>query len=280
MSGRCGARATTSSVGRQRWRAAYAHAGGSPQALTTLRLQGRGQLVYNVDQFAYSDYNFWRILRKNAPHNLYTSGIRLRQMANALGARSSEAPPAPVWTFGAARALEDRPTGGSLEAFYFANHIRYTYDRATNTYPRWVSPGVKQVDASTGKRVAPTNVVIMFVRFGALDDGHPDKLRLDADFIGSGKAYLATNGRTVPARWVKRSIAAPTRFCRCRRPLDRAGARPDVHPGDADGIACRDLGREGAGASATGGPHVAAAVGRGAGAGALPAQPRRDATRA
>ena len=194
------------------WRAAYAHAGGSPQALSTLRAQGRGQLVYNLDQFSYSSTYFWRIAARYAPHNLYTDGQRLRQMANGVGARSGTTPPAPAWTFGPEAAYEDRPTGGSIETWYAANHIRYTYDRATNTYPRWVSPGVKQVDASTGKRVAPKNVVIMVVRFGALNDSHPEKGRLEADFIGSGKAWVATNGRTVAARWVKTSITAPTRF--------------------------------------------------------------------
>ena len=202
------------------WRAAYAHAGGSPQALRTLRTLGRGQLVYNLDEFAYSSTYFWRISTRFAPHNLYTSGRRLRQMANGAGAGPATTPPQPAWTFQPEAALEDRPTGGSIEAWYLANHIRYTYDRVTNTYPRSVSPGVKQVDASTGQRVAPKNVVIMFVRFGALNDAHPEKGRLEADFIGSGRASVSTNGRTVNGRWVKPSITAPTRFVDSRgRPI-------------------------------------------------------------
>ncbi len=194
------------------WRAAYAHAGGSPQALRTLRTQGHGQLVYNVDQFAWSDFYFWRVRNRFAPHNLYTNGTRLRQLAKNVGAVSTATPQKPVWTFAPEAALEDRPTGGTIETDYLANHIRYAYDRATNTYLRSVSPGVKQVDASTGKRVAPKNVVVMYVRFGALNDSHPEKGRLEADFIGTGKAYVATNGRTVAARWVKSTLTGPTRF--------------------------------------------------------------------
>ena len=52
----------------------------------------------------------------------------------------------------------------------------------------------------------------MFVHFGPLNDSHPEKLRLEADFVGSGKAYVATNGRTISARWDKASVTAPTRF--------------------------------------------------------------------
>ena len=156
--------------------AAYAHVGGSPQALRTLRQQGGGQLVYDVDGIAWSADYFWRVSSRAAPHNLYTNGARLRQMANRVGAGTLADVPAPAWTFGDETPLAERPTGGSIEASYFANHIRYTYDRATNTYPRWVSPGVKQVDAASGKRVAPRNVVVMFVRFGRLaNDRAPRK---------------------------------------------------------------------------------------------------------
>ena len=37
------------------WRAVYAHAGGSPQALQTLRQKGNGQLVYNADEFRWGE---------------------------------------------------------------------------------------------------------------------------------------------------------------------------------------------------------------------------------
>jgi hypothetical protein len=207
------------------WHAAYAHAGGSPQALRTLRTQGSGQLVYNVDEFAWSSSYFWRVANRSAPHNLYTNGSRLRLMANTVGATSTGKPQAPAWTFKPEAALEDRPTGGTIEADYYANRIRYTYDRTTNTYPRSVSPGVKQVDAASGRQVAPRNVVIMFMRFSPLNDSHPEKGRLEADVVGSGKAWVATNGRTLAARWVKSTLTGPTRF------LDAKGHPIALSPG-------------------------------------------------
>ena len=230
--------------------AAYAHVGGSPQALRTLRTQGGGQLVYDVDGIAWSPDYFWRVSSRAAPHNLYTNGARLRQMASRVGAGSLADVPAPAWTFGDEAPLAERPTGGSIDASYFANHIRYTYDRATNTYPRWVSPGVKQVDAASGKRVAPRNVVVMFVRFGRLaNDPHPEKLRLEAEFVGSGRAYVATNGRTISARWVKSVAHRADAIPRREGPTDRADARPDVHPGHADRLARHDHARQGAATS-------------------------------
>ena len=66
------------------WRAAYVHAGGSPQALATLRAQGHGQLVFDANQF-YNGAYFRRITTKAPPHNLYTTGRQLRQLATKVG---------------------------------------------------------------------------------------------------------------------------------------------------------------------------------------------------
>jgi hypothetical protein len=88
----------------------------------------------------------------------------------------------------------------------------YRYDRATNTYPRGVTGQPEQVDAATGERVAPKNVVIMLMSFGPLNDGHPKKHRLEAKVVGSGVAWIATNGRTIKGTWRKKSLTAPTKF--------------------------------------------------------------------
>ena len=140
------------------WRAAYVHAGGSPQALDTLKTKGNGQLVYNVDQFRWGHY-FRRITTRFAPHNLYTTGKQLRELAAKV--KATKAPGPAVWKFGPDAPLAARPSGGRIEVDYLANKIIYKYDRASNTYVRYVSGGVKEVDASTKKTVAPKNVVIM-----------------------------------------------------------------------------------------------------------------------
>jgi hypothetical protein len=194
------------------WKAAYVHVGGSPQALRTLRSSGRGQLVYNVDQFRYGEHWFWRVRYRYAPHNVYSTGHLLRILANSVGATSATAAPKPTWTFLPDAPLRDRPVGGHLRVTYPYNRIDYIYDRATNTYLRSVSSGQKQYDETTKKRVAPKNVVIMFVHFGPLNDSHPEKLRLEADFVGKGRAYVSTNGKTISATWLKKNVGSPTTF--------------------------------------------------------------------
>jgi hypothetical protein len=192
------------------WRATYVHAGGSPQALTTLRAQGRGQLVYNADAFRFEGRNLWRIKTRFSPHNLYTDGKNLLAMAKAVGAKDGLF--APAWTFAPDAPLADRPVGGRIQVAYLANNIRYDYERATNTYRRSVRNTSPQVDAVGGKPVSPKNVIIMLVRFGPLNDGHPNKQRLEATVIGKGTAWIATNGRTIKGTWRKTSLTKPTLF--------------------------------------------------------------------
>ncbi|OGO51869.1 MAG: hypothetical protein A2V84_02500 [Chloroflexi bacterium RBG_16_70_13] len=50
------------------------------------------------------------------------------------------------------------------------------------------------------------------MRFGALNDGHPEKNRLDADDIGEGEAIVSTNGRIIRGTWSKESVTGPTRL--------------------------------------------------------------------
>lgn len=191
------------------WRAAYVHAGGSPQALATLRTQGRGQLVYDANQF-YNGAYFRRITTKAPPHNLYSTGKQLRQLATKV--KATAAPGAPVWKFAPDAPLALRPVGGTLEADYQANHIVYKYDRATNTYKRFVTGFTKQqVDAGSKVAVAPKNVVIMQMHFAPLNDGSTHH-RLEATVVGKGTAWIATNGHTIKGTWRKKSLTAPTLF--------------------------------------------------------------------
>jgi hypothetical protein len=189
------------------WKAAYVHAGGSPQALRTLREKGNGQLVYNADEFRWGN-SFWRTERP-APHDLYTDGDHLRKLATAV--KATDGAMTPAWTFGQDLAPIYRPRGGSIVVAYSANQITYRYEWQTNTYLRSVTGEKKQVDASTGKRVNPKNVIVMIMRFGPLNDGS-NKHRLEADVVGSGTAWISTNGTTVKGTWRKESLTGPTLF--------------------------------------------------------------------
>jgi hypothetical protein len=195
-------------------RAVYAHAGGSPRALATLRSRGRGQYVWNAEVFRWEGRYFHRSRNRYSPHNVYTDGKTLRKLSRVLGAKDGK-----VTAF--ATFLPDapdvaRPYGGRIRVAYRANTVIYRYHHDSNTYRRSVSVEGAQVDAANGERVAPKNVIVMVVRFAQTGDS---KHRLEADLIGSGKAWISTNGRTIEGTWKKGSMTKPTRF------YDRAGNR-------------------------------------------------------
>jgi hypothetical protein len=203
------------------WNAMYVHAGGSPQALETLALRGTGGWVWNAEAFRWEGRYLLRVHEVKvpngptyplvAPHNLYTNGGLLEQLAARL--RATDRPIAPVWRFGPDAPPEDRPVGARLGVVYPYEAISYRYDAVTNTYRRFISSGGPlklQIDAADGLPVAPRNVVILKMAFGPLNDGHPDKHRLEASNVGHGVAWISTNGVTVKGTWRKASATAPT----------------------------------------------------------------------
>jgi len=184
------------------------HAGGSPQALATLAAKGRGQYVYNADEFRYNAY-FRRVTDRFAPHNLYSNLVNLRKLSAAVGAE-----PGPLeakWKFAPDIPLEQRPEGGSITVSYPANTITYRYNREANTYRRSVSVEGTQRDAANGKRIAPKNVIVMLMDFHPLNDGS-HKNRQEAQFIGEGRAFIFTNGKRIKGTWKKTKITGATRF--------------------------------------------------------------------
>jgi hypothetical protein len=194
------------------WKPLYVHAGGSPQAKALLASsKGRGTYVYNADEFRWGGGRYlWRVKTRFAPHNVYTDGTHLRRLAKRVGADPVPGQK-PAWRFGDAAPIEQRPEGGTIVVPYLANKITYRYNRDTNRYQRAVTGEKKQVDAGTKERIAPTNVVIMAVHFGRLNDGS-HKSRLEAQVTGSGKAWIATNGKTIRGTWKKSKFNGKTRF--------------------------------------------------------------------
>lgn len=190
------------------WKALYAHVGGSPQALSTLKTYGNGKYVYDANQFSWGSY-FWRIHTRIAPHNVYTDGAHLRSLAARRGAKDGAI--SSPWRFAEDLQLRFRPTGGRITVRYLFNTIVYDYDRASNAYLRTVSGEGKQHDADTGARIAPKNVIVMVVHFEPLNDGS-HKGRLGADILGTGTAWIATNGQTIKGTWKKTSTTKPTEF--------------------------------------------------------------------
>jgi hypothetical protein len=190
----------------------YVHFGGSAYALDRLaaddKLYLRDADGLELDGTRY----MWRVDWRVAPHNAYSSGPELRVLQQKLGATAPLT--SPLWTFGDATPEWLRPDGGTITIPYSYNRVEHRYDRATNTYPRWVtgSPtrkdSVPQIDSNNGRQIAPSVVVVMYVPTYL----YPNSYRLDVRYLGQGKALVFQNGTLIEARWAKSREQAPTTF--------------------------------------------------------------------
>ena len=187
--------------------AAYAHVGGSPDALQDIKDWN----VKDLNQF-YNAGAYQRISSRYAPHNVYTSIAQLNQIEAAKGYGKS------IYT-GFTRKKEapsKTPTATSIDltfsGYYYNAH--FDYDATTNTYKRSES-GAAHMELhkdGTQVQIAPKVVVAMVVpeHNGALDSS--GAYYADYAAIGSGTITVFQDGVAQTGTWIKASLAAPLVF--------------------------------------------------------------------
>lgn len=196
--------------------AAYAHVGGSPQALTDIKTLG----VKDMNQF-YNSGAYHRVSSRPSPHNMYSSIVDLANLATKKGYKS---------TFtGFVRktaAPAAQPTATSIDMNISSSlyNPHYAYDATTNTYLR-SEGGSPHVDSNTAKQLAPNVVIAIAVPLGrgALDSS--GAYYSDYNTIGSGSAIIFQDGVATPATWSKPSATAQISF------TDSAGTALKLNPG-------------------------------------------------
>jgi len=167
-------------------RAAFAHVGGSNEALGDLRSNFR---ILNVDEFA--DFKtIWRDNDYLAPHNAYSSTEKIQARME----KDEYKHPLTVARFPFKDA--DSTSGDiktitidfSLEPYA----VKYVFDPIAKAYERF-NGGKKHHE------IKPTNVVIQFVDIEVLDDIG----RLWIQTSGTGKALVFRDGTVIEGTWAK-----------------------------------------------------------------------------
>ncbi len=193
--------------------AAYAHVGGSPEALADIKNWG----VRDLDQFANGG-SYHRIAARAAPHNVYTSVAALNQLETAKGYTAS--------TFtGFARkqpAPSKQPTAKSIDLTFSGAlyNVHYDYNTVTNSYNR-SEGGVAHTDANGNKQISPNVVVALVMPYGLAADDHHSRYGT----IGSGQAYIFQDGTVTMGQWTKTSEKSQFTF------TDPAGKPLALNPG-------------------------------------------------
>jgi hypothetical protein len=217
------------------WRAVYLHAGGPPPLKAYLA--SKKSPILDVNGRATR-----RVTWRSAPHNLYTTGDRLRTFAERSRKATADRLAYDPTAAGVLQPFRDAAPevlrgadGGTIRVTYTSERVDYRYDRAANVWHRSVD-GKSQHDAldaanrgygaeATGPEIAPTTVIVMIVPIKRSDSIDEALGRLEAASIGSGNAWVFADGRVVTATWKKRTVADRTRF------LDVRGAEIELPRG-------------------------------------------------
>jgi len=191
----------------------FAYSGGTAKFINTLHAAGIVDL--GVDSAAGGAY--YRRGGRAAPHNLYTSTGRLYSKAPA-----GVGPPPKIFTY----LLPGQPfaPAGAVPAVHLDAVIgqrstaTYDFDPASSTWKRGFNGTPQTVES--GVQVAPTNVIVQFVGYvispGDFDVVH-EPVTL-AQVVGSGDAWLLSQGKLAKGRWTKPAPEAATTY------TDAAGA--------------------------------------------------------
>ncbi|HSX06087.1 MAG TPA: DUF3048 domain-containing protein [Candidatus Saccharimonadales bacterium] len=219
--------------------AAYAHVGGSPDALSDIISWG----VKDMNQF-YNGAYYHRTGDRPAPHNVYTGIDTLNQLEAKKGytstftgfARKKEqpykAPAAPSTQTSTTKKgtpvapADDRTPATSID-FSLSGYTydpHYSYAAATNSYNR-SEAGEAHLDANTNTQLSPKVVIAMVVpeSRGALDSS--GAYYSDYNPIGSGTAYIFQDGTVTTGQWNKASNSGALTF------TDSTGAPLPLNPG-------------------------------------------------
>ncbi len=196
--------------------AAYAHVGGSPEALADIKAWN----VRDLNQF-YNGGAYHRISSRDAPHNVYTSIAALNQLEVQKGYTTSH------YT-GFARKKKANPNKKLAPTAKTINlalsgptyNVHYDYNAASNNYARSMG-GAPHIDANTNKQITPVVVIALVIPYNLESDGYHSNYGI----IGSGPVYIFQDGGVITGTWAKASNTAQFTF------KDAAGKTILLNPG-------------------------------------------------
>lgn len=203
----------------EEYKAAYVHAGQSPQAADALRKSN----VIDLNLIGSAGKYGYRVADRTAPQNLYTDDAKL---TFALRDKKLLEKPAEyaAWPFTPEPGIELRPTAPLTVTIAFSSkssEAAWQYDRGQNVFLRSTG-GTPHVDALNNQRIAAKTVVVVHV---PPEKSLVEKGRIDITVTGRGKAEVYKDGAAVAGEWVKPTLQDRIQF------VDSAGAAIPFHPG-------------------------------------------------
>lgn len=175
----------------------YMHCGGSPEALKMLKIE-KGML--NVDEF-YNTLFFWRDKQRIAPHNLFTSSSL---WIKAFEKYQKE--PLTWQTFLFGQNQNTVPASEIKVVYSEGFFIFWKYNFENGFYERYVNN--KKVEDNEGNVITAQTLIITKNQVKILDEVG----RRSIHNIGSGEAFILSQGQMKKGSWKKSQAQYRTRF--------------------------------------------------------------------
>ena len=181
------------------YKALYAHAGGSPQALETLDTT---KVVINLDALLKNGKPYFvRSAKRKAPHNLYTSSSELTRAATDFKVADLSDSKIGYLFKSASPGRGGNAISKINYYFIYANDpVGWIYDSESNSYLR-TRRGKAAIDAATGEQLRSQNVIVIEVKERKV--ANDPKGRIEQDVIGTGPGKAFMDGVEIPITWRK-----------------------------------------------------------------------------
>lgn len=178
----------------------YVHVGGSPDALAKMTKEK----IFHMNEFYQGEY-FWRSENYDRPHNVFISSANIRKFLDTKPVRM---PRYFSWQYKEEAPLTERPDKNDIKINFILHSykVEWRYDKTNNNYIRYLA-GNPHVDDSNNI-ITAKNIIIQYIPAIVTDD----KLRLDMNVLGDGRAVLCSDGICQPGSWRKDNTLARTRF--------------------------------------------------------------------
>lgn len=175
--------------------AVMVHAGGSPEAYSILKKQGKPYL----DEITNAGSYYWRSKDRKAPHNLYSNLEKMREGADKKGYDKDK--PSPAYPFSAdGSALGSTETSTEIAITFLMNdyEVEYAYDGASGLYKRSIN-GEPHIDLNNNEQLTAANLIVFETSHKTLDNAG----RLGVDLESGGAGYLFQQGKKIDIEWLR-----------------------------------------------------------------------------
>jgi hypothetical protein len=184
--------------------ALYAHAGGSPEAMSNIRQQE----IFDLDQFFNAPY-YWRSTDAKPPHNLFTSSELMIAASRDTKATAPENDTFETWNIKSEEPINAKKKREIVLDFSTYNYeVRYLYNPETNAYAR-SNGGKMHLDKTSGAQLQVKNIIVQRAQTNLIE---PRSGLLGIQTEGTGEAFFFLDGKKIEGRWERTSDKKRTYF--------------------------------------------------------------------